>query len=71
MAIKNGQIQVRNEKVSYDKKILKALNSQFFRRLLFEAEDSYEVKLVKSTTKYREPLIMEFLILHYANVRFF
>ena len=39
------------------------------KRLKIVATDFYEVELVKFTSEYREPIIVYFLILHYAELR--
>ena len=51
------------------KKIHKAINYQFIKRLNIVAKDLYELELVKPTKEHREPIIIGFFILHYAKLR--
>ena len=52
-----------------DKKIHRAINNQYFKRLNFVAKDLYAVELVKSTIEHREPIILGFFILQYSKLR--
>ena len=52
-----------------DEKTHKAINNRFFRRLNNVSTDVYEVELVTSTVKHREPIIVGFFISQYAKLR--
>ena len=52
-----------------DEKTHKAINEPLFKSLNRVENDLYEVKLMKSTIKHREPIIVGFFILQYAKLR--
>ena len=58
-------------KYLYDKNTHKAINEKLFMRLNNVSKELYKINLVKSKIEHREPLIVEFFILHYAKLRMF
>ena len=52
-----------------DEKTHRAINTSLFKRLDFINEQLYEVKLAKAETEHREPIIVGFFILQYAQLR--
>ena len=52
-----------------DEKTHKAINGKMFKRLNKVSEEIYEVKLEKSKTEHREPIIVGFFILQHAMLR--
>ena len=50
-----------------DEKTHSAINSKKFKRLNHITDQLYEVELVKSDIDYREPIIVGFFILQYAE----
>ena len=52
-----------------DEKTHKAINEPLFKRLNTVEKDLYEVELLKSTIRHREPIIVGFFILQYAKLR--
>ena len=52
-----------------DEKTHSAINTKLFKRLNFITDQLYEVELVKSEIEHREPIIVGFFILQYANLR--
>ena len=52
-----------------DEKTHSAINNKLFKRLNFITDQLYEVEFVKSEIEHREPIIVGFLILQYANLR--
>ena len=52
-----------------DKKTHKAINNHSVKRLNIVAKDLYEVEFVKFTLENREPIIVGFFILQYAELR--
>ena len=46
-----------------------AINNKFFKRLNFISDQLYEVELVKSEIEHREPIVVGFFILQYAQLR--
>ena len=51
-----------------DEKTHTAIN-KLFKRLNFVTDQLYEVELVKSEIEHREPIIVVFFILQFANIR--
>ena len=52
-----------------DEKTHSAINNKLFKRLNFITDELYEVELVKSEIEHREPIILGFFILQYAELR--
>ena len=52
-----------------DEKTHSAINGKMFKRLNHKTDHLYEVELVKSIIEHREPIIVGFFILQYANLR--
>ena len=52
-----------------DKKTHSAINKELFKRPNFITNQLYAVELVKSEVQHREPIIVGFLILHYAKLK--
>ena len=52
-----------------DEKTHSAINNKLFKRPNFVTDQLYEVEFVKSEIGHREPIIVGFLILHYAKLR--
>ena len=52
-----------------DEKTHSAINIKLFKRLNFVTDQLYEVEFVKSEIEHREPIIVGFFILQYANIR--
>ena len=52
-----------------DEKTHSAINNKLFKRLNFITDQLYEVELVKSEIEHREPIIVGFFILQYAELR--
>ena len=52
-----------------DEKAQSAINNKFFKRLNFITDQLYEGDLVKSEIEHREPIIVGFFILQYAQLR--
>ena len=46
-----------------------AINNKRFQRLNFITDQLYEVEFVKSEIEHREPIIVGFLVLQYAELR--
>ena len=52
-----------------DEKTHGAINTKMFKRLDHISDQLYEVELAKAEIEHREPIIVDFLILQYAEVR--
>ena len=52
-----------------DEKKHKAINGPLFKRLNTVQKDLYEIELLKSKIEHKEPIIVGFFILQYANLR--
>ena len=52
-----------------DKKTHKAINGKVFNRPNNVSKKLYKIKLVKSNTEHRDPIIVGFFILQYAKLR--
>ena len=52
-----------------DEKTHAAINSELFKRLDHMNNSLYEVELAKVEIEHREPIIVDFFILHYAKLR--
>ena len=52
-----------------DGKTHSAINNKLFKRLNFITDQLCEVELVKSKIEHREPIIVGFFILQYAELR--
>ena len=52
-----------------DEKTYSANNDKLFKRPNFVSDQLYEVELAKSETEHREPIIVGFFTLQYANLR--
>ena len=52
-----------------DEKTHSAINIKLFKPLNFITDQLYEVELVKSEIEHREPIIVGFLVLQYAELR--
>ena len=52
-----------------DEKTRSAINSKMFKRLNHITDQLYEVELVNSANKHREPIILGLFILQYAKLR--
>ena len=52
-----------------DEKTHSAINKKLFKRLNFITDQLYEIELVKSNIEHREPIIVGFFILQYAELR--
>ena len=52
-----------------DEKTHSAITSKHFKQLNFINDQLYEVELVKSEIKHREPIIVGFFILQFAKLR--
>ena len=61
----------RHTEIKYviDEKTHKAINGKMFKRLNNVSKDIYKVELAKSKIEHREPIIVGFFILQYANIR--
>ena len=51
-----------------DEKTQKTTNQPLFKRLNTVQKDLYEIELLKSTIEHKEPIIVGFFILQYAEV---
>ena len=64
------EIQTYSHKIlSYKEKTHKAKTEPLFKKLNRVEKDLYEVELLKSTIKLREPIIVGFFIIQYAKLR--
>ena len=52
-----------------DEKTHSAINNKLFKRFNFITDQLYDVELVKSEIKHREPIVVGFFILQYAKLR--
>ena len=52
-----------------DEKTHKAINGKLFKRLNSVSKELYEIELVKSEIEHRDPIIVGFFILQYAELR--
>ena len=56
-------------KFLHDEKTHSTINNKLFKQLNFITHQLYEVELVKSEIEHREPIIVGFFILKYAQLR--